>query len=127
MRNSGAALRTAEIPIGDENRFDWALDNDGVWYRGRNPDGRPHLAYQAFDATPARLFDAAPTASGSNIAISPSGKRMLVARESEPAIDFFCFCAESRALGGVPISRAKPRCLAVSGLNRPENRTGRRR
>lgn len=77
------------VAIGDENRFEWALGDDEVWFRGRDSRGAPRLFRHSFKGDAAQSFEFAPTASGTNVAVSPSGKTILLARESEPAIDLW--------------------------------------
>jgi DNA-binding winged helix-turn-helix (wHTH) protein/Tol biopolymer transport system component len=86
-----------DFPIGDENRFEWTLGDGEVWFRGRGVDGKAKLVRQRLNGGQPTGFDFAPTASGLNIAIDPSGKSILLARESEPAIDLFLSLPQKRA------------------------------
>lgn len=73
------------IAIDDRNRFDWALGDDAVWFREAGAQGR--LIRHPLDGSEAKAFDHGPTAAGVNIAIDPSGRQLLLARETAPAID----------------------------------------
>lgn len=72
------------IGLDDGNRFDWALSGDAIWYLSRD-DG--HLVRHELASHAERRFAYAPTAVGTNIAVSPDGKLLLLAREAPPLID----------------------------------------
>ncbi len=72
------------IGLDDSNRFDWALGGDAIWYLSRG-DGK--LVRHDLASHAERRFAYAPTAVGTNIAVSPDGKLLLLAREAPPLID----------------------------------------
>lgn len=73
-----------DIGLDDSNRFDWALSGDAIWYLSRG-DGK--LVRHDLASHAERRFAYAPTAVGTNIAVSPDGKLLLLAREAPPLID----------------------------------------
>jgi len=71
------------LPIDEDNRFDWLLTRDAVWYRDGASVVRYDLARRAIDWR----SKWGPAALGLSIAVRPDETGLLVAREAPPAID----------------------------------------
>jgi hypothetical protein len=75
------------LDIDDDSRYDWTLGTEHVWYRAAKPSGGHQLVKASLRSGEREAFAYAPTAMGTNLAVSGDGKRLLVARETAPAID----------------------------------------
>ncbi len=83
-----ASLRceAMRLPIGEDNRFDWLLTADAVWYRTtaapleliRHDLARGNAIWRSAFA---------PTAIGQSIAVRPDNRALLVGRAAPPRID----------------------------------------
>ena len=76
-----------KVALDDSNRFDWALGNNVIWHLGRDDARKLALVRVDLTTNGRRTFDFAPTAVGTNIAVSRDGKSLLVSRESPPVVD----------------------------------------
>ena len=76
-----------KIELGDDNRFDWALARDAIWFLGRNPEGKRALNRYELTSGKIASHGFAPTGAGTSLAVSPDGKQMIVLQEEAPVID----------------------------------------
>jgi DNA-binding winged helix-turn-helix (wHTH) protein/Tol biopolymer transport system component len=75
------------IELDDNTRFDWALGYNVIWHLGLNDERKAALVRVDLATGTRRTFDFAPSAAGTNIAVSRDGKSLLVAREAPPVVD----------------------------------------
>lgn len=87
------------IALNDDNRFDWGLTQDAVWFLSQD-DGML-VRYDLANLTEKR-FAYAPTAVGTNIAVSPDDRQLLLAREAPPLIDLMIAPPVGGAAQAVP-------------------------
>lgn len=76
-----------QVELDDSTRFDWALGKNVLWFLGRNVARKLALIRLNLETGERRAFDFAPSAAGTNIAVSRDGKSLLVAREVPPVVD----------------------------------------
>ncbi len=87
------------IALNDDNRFDWSLTHDAVWFLSR--DDGALVRHNLANLTEKR-FAYAPTAVGTNIAVSPDGRQLLLSREAPPLIDLMIAPSAGGAVQAVP-------------------------
>jgi DNA-binding beta-propeller fold protein YncE len=75
------------IELNDENRFDWTLAKDAIWFLGRNAEGKRALNRYDLASGQVASHGFAPTGSGTSLSVSPDGKQMIVLQEEPPVID----------------------------------------
>jgi hypothetical protein len=85
-----------DVAIDDGTRFDWLLAGKSLWFPVRGPGGRQLARYDLAEGRLAERRAFAPTANGLALALSPDGKRLVVAREDAPAIDLMIARAARR-------------------------------
>jgi len=71
------------LPIDEDNRFDWLLTRNAVWYRDGESVVRFDLGRRAVDWR----SKSGPAALGLSIGVHPDESTLLVAREAPPSID----------------------------------------
>lgn len=76
-----------KVPLDDGSRFDWALGKGALWYASRNAAGMAELVRFELDTAKQTTISTAPTAVGTNIAVSRDGKTVIVAREAPAVLD----------------------------------------
>lgn len=77
----------SKVELDDSTRFDWALGKNVLWFLGRNEARKLALIRLDLETGRRQAFDFAPSAAGTNIAVSRDGKSLLVAREAPPVVD----------------------------------------
>jgi len=85
-----------DVALDDGTRFDWLLAGKSLWFPVRGPGGRQLARYDLVEGRLAERRAFAPTANGLALALSPDGKRLVVAREDAPAIDLMIARAAAR-------------------------------
>jgi DNA-binding winged helix-turn-helix (wHTH) protein/Tol biopolymer transport system component len=75
------------VELDDNTRFDWALGDNVIWHLGLNDARKAALVRVDLTTGARRTFDFAPSAAGTNIAVSRDGKSLLIAREVPPVVD----------------------------------------
>ncbi len=88
------ACAPLQIELGEQNRFEWTLAPDAVWYRR---PGAPASVLVRHDLKTGKLsvHDYPPTATGTNLAASSDGRYLVVAREAPPSMDLMMVPAVS--------------------------------
>jgi hypothetical protein len=76
-----------KVELDDNTRFDWALGKNVIWHLGRDDARKAMLVRVDLESGEQRAFDFAPTAAGTNIAVSRDGKSLLVSREAAAVVD----------------------------------------
>lgn len=76
-----------KVDIDDSNRFDWTLGKGVLWYVSRATQRKPQMIRLNLATGEQKTFDYGPSAAGTNIAVSPDGKWLLVSREAPVVID----------------------------------------
>ncbi len=76
-----------KIALNDENRFDWTLARDAIWFHGSNIEGK--RALNRYDLASGIIVSHgfAPSGAGASLAVSPDSKQMIVLQEEPPVID----------------------------------------
>ena len=74
------------LPIGEDNRFDWLLTADAVWYRTDKPPFEL-VRHDLSSGTAIWRSAFAPTAFGQSIAVRPDNRAVMVARAAPAVID----------------------------------------
>ena len=78
--------RRSKVELDDSLRFDWTLSPGALWFAGRDGNKRV-LVRLDLDSGQRRSIDLAPSAAGTNIAISRDGQSIIVAREAPAVVD----------------------------------------
>ncbi len=76
-----------KIDLNDDNRFDWTLAKDAIWYLGQGPTGKRALLRHDLATGRTDHHDFAPSGAGTSLAASPDGKQLIVVQEAPPVID----------------------------------------
>jgi hypothetical protein len=83
-----SSLKCEPLPvkIADGDRYHWHLGRGVLWHRATDANGsqllRLHLA-----TGETRSFDFAPTGTGTSLATSPDGRKLIVTREAPAVVD----------------------------------------
>ena len=80
------ACTPVKVELDDSLRFDWTLSPSALWLAGRDGNKRA-LVRLDLDSGQRRSIDLAPSAAGTNIAISRDGQSIIVAREAPAVVD----------------------------------------
>ena len=80
------ACTPVKVELDDSLRFDWTLSPGALWFAGRDGNKRV-LVRLDLDSGQRRSIDLAPSAAGTNIAISRDGQSIIVAREAPAVVD----------------------------------------
>jgi len=80
------ACTPVKVELDDSLRFDWTLSPSAIWFAGRDGNNRV-LVRLDLDSGQRRNIDLAPSAAGTNIAISRDGQSIIVAREAPAVVD----------------------------------------
>ena len=80
------ACTPVKVELDDSLRFDWTLSPGALWFAGRDGNKRV-LVRLDLDGGQRRNIDLAPSAAGTNIAISRDGQSIIVAREAPAVVD----------------------------------------
>ncbi len=84
------------LPIDEDNRFDWLLTADAIWYRSATP---PFELIRHDLARGGAVWRSAfaPTAAGMAIAVRPDNRALIVARAAAPSIDLMLAPRDARS------------------------------
>lgn len=95
---AGGEPRAIAVDIGAENRQDWTVAGDTLWFAAIAPDGRAALfRHDLRDGTTREATRAVvPTTTTATLSATPDGNRVLFARVDELTIDLM------RAVGAAP-------------------------
>ncbi|MEP7156462.1 MAG: winged helix-turn-helix domain-containing protein [Betaproteobacteria bacterium] len=76
-----------KIDLDDNNRFDWTLARDAIWYLGRTEQGQRALMRFDLSTGQTASHGFAPSGAGTSLATGPDGTQLIVVREAPPVID----------------------------------------
>ena len=85
----GGALRTIDVDIADENRQDWTVAGDLLWFAARAADGKVALFRHDLrdGSTREATREVVPTATSATLSAARDGSLVLFARVDELSID----------------------------------------